>query len=196
VPFARPASTDYKLSCPINRRPDVHQAFGFSLKQAMADQPFQAEAIQPHEPKQGCLKVLSLTACRLFIHFMVLLLVVAVLVTPVRVFMRFFEQEDLKLPAITVLIVNLSHRMRFHSYIIVPALLFIDAFMLLLLQLPPRPWRFLARAWFSAVLLGAILLLAATVFAMVIPIDQMLPADARVFTLEPPMDPLPEPEQR
>lgn len=81
----------------------------------------------------------------------------------------------------SVLIVNLSYRLNSHGYVILPFLFFIDACALLLLQLLPRPWRFLSRVWFSGVLLGAILLLVMALFGMALPLDLLLPADKQVL---------------
>jgi hypothetical protein len=156
----------------------------------VTEHPIEATLV-PAPESQGCVKVLALTAARIIIHLVVFSLVVLVLVSNVGVFTRFFEQENLKLPAITVLIINLSYRMKFHGYVIVPALLLIDASALLLLQLPSRPWRFLARIWFSGVLVGASMLLAIALVAMSIPIDTLLPPDQQLFPIEPPAEDLP-----
>jgi len=158
----------------------------------MGEEPVQAVVVPAGESRQGCLKIGALTMARFCVHFVVLLMVVLVLVSPVSVFIRFFEQENLKLPAMTVLMVNLSYRLRFHSYIIIPALLFIDFCLLLVLQIPARPWRFLARIWFSSVLVGAFLLLALCMFAMAIPIDATLPPDQRVIVPNEPVEVMPD----
>lgn len=92
-----------------------------------------------------------------------------------------FEEEDAKLPAASVLIINLFYHLRFHGYVLLPVLLFLDACALLLLQLLPRPWRFLSRVWFSGVLFGAILLLATALFGMAMPLDILLPPEKRVI---------------
>jgi hypothetical protein len=150
----------------------------------MVEQPIEAAVVPASEPHQGCLTIGALTTARLLVHFVVLLVVISVLVGPVRMFMRFFEQEELKLPAITVLIVNLSYRMHAGYVVIIPVLLAIDACILVALQLSARPWRFLARVWFSSVLVGAILLMALTVFSMAVPIDARLAPGTRFFIQE------------
>jgi hypothetical protein len=158
----------------------------------MVEQDIQAVAVHPHNKPQGCLKDIALTAARIFVHFVALLLVFWVLVSPVHLFIRVFDQEDLKLPAATLLIVNMAYGMSGYFYIVIPGLLLIDAIVLAVLQLPPRPWRFLARIWFSGVLLAAFALLALSVFAMAVPLDALLPPESRMFMRDLPVDAAPD----
>ena len=147
----------------------------------MTNSSIDAVIVPAREAPQGCLKIFALTVARLLVHFLAMLLVVWALLSAVRVFLVYFEEEDAKLPAISVLIVNFSYRLRFHGYVILPFLFFIDACALLLLQLLPRPWRFLSRVWFSGVLFGAILLLVMSLFGMALPLDILLPPEKRVI---------------
>ena len=148
------------------------------------EQPLQAVVLPGQEPPQGYLKITAVTAARLCVHFVVLVLIFFVLVGPVQTFMHYFEQEDLKLPAMTVLVALAARRMNTHFFVILPALLVMDFVTLLVLQFPPRPWRILARLWFVGVLLAAFLFLVLGMFAMAIPIDANLKPGERVFPYE------------
>lgn len=146
----------------------------------MTKQPLDAVVLPAREASQGCLKITALTAARLFVHFLVLLLVAGAFLSAVRICITYFEEENAKLPALSVLIVNLSYHLSSHGYLILPFLFFLDACILLLLQLLPRPWRFLSRVWFSGVLFGAIVLLVMALFGMALPLD-VLPPDKQIL---------------
>jgi len=147
----------------------------------LIEPPLDAVVIPAREAPQGCLKIAALTAARLLVHLSVLVLVLAVLLGPVLTFQRYFEEQSLKIPAITVLLINLSRRLASYGYLIIPGLLLMDMFLLIVFQVLPRPWRFLSRMWFSACLCGAVLLLVLSFFAVAVPIDVLLPRDKQVI---------------
>lgn len=124
---------------------------------------------------------LLLTAARLAIHFFVLLVVFVVLCKPVISFKHFFEQYDTKLPVTTHHVLHLSDRMNSHFHVIIPGLIVIDGVALLGLQLLKRPWRFLARVWFSAAILGAFVLVSWSLLAIAFPVDSILTPERQVL---------------
>ena len=127
------------------------------------------------------LRSLLLTAARLAVHFFVLLVVFIVLCKPVISFRHFFEQHGTRLPIVTHQVLSISHRMNNHFFVIIPGLMLIDGAALLGLQLLKRPWRFLARVWFSAAILGAFLLVSWSLLVIAVPIDAILPPQQQVL---------------
>jgi hypothetical protein len=151
--------------------------------------------VVPHDGRQGCLRVAAVTAARLSVHFLILVVIFAVLVQPIRVFDEFYQQENLKIPGPTVQLIYMSRRMNSHFFVIVPGLLLIDALVLVALQSLRRPWRLLARIWFAMVLFVAFLWAAFALFCMAVPIDARFPPDARIILPDAPAEPNPNAEK-
>ena len=137
----------------------------------MSDDVIAATLVNDQSRQQGCLTVGLLTAGRSFVHFLVLIIVFFVLCGPFHFFMQFYEHEEIKLPAMTIQMAEMAHRMSTHFFVIIPALLLIDLGALLLFQLLPRPWRYGARIWFSSVLFGAVIFLAFAMLAVWVPMQ-------------------------
>jgi type II secretory pathway component PulF len=93
----------------------------------------------------------------------------------------FFEQHGTRLPIVTQQVLSISERMNSHWLLIIPGLIVIDGVVLLGLQLLKRPWRFLARVWFSAAILGAFVLVSWSLLVIAIPIDAILAPDQQVL---------------
>ena len=80
------------------------------------------------------------------------------------------DNKDIKLPAMTFAIYRLYRWMAFYWFMCLPALLVFDALVLAGLESLPARSRWLARAWFSSVLVGILCFLAYIYAATVVPL--------------------------
>jgi hypothetical protein len=126
------------------------------------------------DPALGCLLGLLITIGRLVVHLFVVLLIFGALCGAYMGASQFFDQEDTKLPIISQWVYGWSYRMNHHFHVLIPGFLLVDAIALAGLQFLPKPFNWLARAWFSAVLVAAAIGLTMVSFAIAIPLRAMV----------------------
>jgi len=134
-------------------------------------------AAQPNS-RRGCLPLAALTAGRFCVHLFAIFVVLAVLCSGYPVAWRLFEKENLKVPAITAEIYTLSFRATHYSLLSIPAtlaFLFFDTLLLAWLESRSERWRWLARFWFSSVLVAALTFVGVVFAAAMAPIAILAP---------------------
>jgi type II secretory pathway component PulF len=123
----------------------------------------------PETPGRRALRALLLTPVHLLGHFVALLAVSVFLVRIVPFFLAVYEDADVLLPPVTIWVIELSHFFVDYWYLFLLALLFLDAPLLLALNWLPERRRWIARVWFSLVLVAALMFLFCGGFAATIP---------------------------
>ena len=110
------------------------------------------------------------TVCTTFAHFLAAVVLLIVMWRVVPRYIMIFEDFDVKLPATTQLLIQLSNLTANYWYLFFPLGLLTDAAILFILSRLPARARWLATAWFVAVLLAAIVFLAFASVALFIPL--------------------------
>jgi len=136
----------------------------------VSGKPLPAAIAHDQSPRHGCAAVAACTAGRLLVHIVALFLLISVLCSGFPVAWRFFEQKDIKLPAMTFAVYHLYRWMAFNWFWCVPAFLTLDTVVLAGLESLPARGRWLARAWFSAILVAILCFLAYIYAATVVPL--------------------------
>jgi hypothetical protein len=152
----------------------------------MSDDIVQPAIVSERASQRGCLVIGAITAGRLAMHVFALCMLETLLCSGVPTMWRFFEETNLEVPAITALVYRCYHWMVFYWFWAIPAFLLFDAGVMASLEALSARWRWLARIWFSSVLVAALVLMAIMSMSVIVPIEQLvpLPVDADVQPAE------------
>ena len=120
------------------------------------------------------LRSLGWTAWMLLTHFVAAMVLLAVLLAVVPRIVVIFEDLDAELPAMTVLVINLSRVVPGYWYLALPLGLAVDAALLFGLSRLPAEARWLGTLWASLVWMAALLLLGLIVVAVFLPLQGLM----------------------
>ena len=109
------------------------------------------------------------TAWMALAHFGAGAILLAALLQTVPKFAEMFDEFGAELPAMTVLVIGLSHVVVRYWYLLVPLALLVDAVILFGLSRLPAEARWLGIAWAGFVFLVVMVLLAFVVIAIFVP---------------------------
>lgn len=108
------------------------------------------------------------------LHCLAACTVIAILAGCIPRIVRLWEEADVDLPAVTVLVIQLSDYAVYYWYTFLFPLM-LDCFLLIGLNLAPPKARWMARAWSGLVLAAALMFTTFVVFAATVSLDQIHP---------------------